>query len=324
MEAFADAAVDLTSIDSACIVLRHADRTRSFQLHQRARALRPSEVTAPPTTDALLVAPGLTPSVEARLRKLGWSWVTDDGRLHLRFGDHVVDNSAPSPAPRFGSQTTHLPARGTGTFAVLRRLLARPRWRQVQLAEASGLTQARVSQVLTMLSEAGLVARDSDGWAVTDWERALHVWLSSYPGPRGVTTYWSGIDDVWSNTLRALDGLPDDAAVSDDVAADLLAPWRQPRSATIYVSAINNLASTGLVPVTARDEGTVAVCVPGDCSVWPIEPIDRTFRDRKIHVADPFQVLSDIVSADDEDSAPAAERLTTWIRHEYNGGIDHG
>jgi hypothetical protein len=324
MEAFADAAVDLTSIDSGRIVLRHADCARSFRLHQRVRPLRPSEVSAPLTTDALLVAPSVTASVEARLRQLGWSWVTDDGRLHLRFGDHVVDNAGPSPSPRIESQAMNLPARGTGTFAVLRRLLVRPHWRQVQLAEASGLTQARVSQVLAGLSDAGLVARDSDGWAVTDWERALQIWLLSYPGPRGVTTYWSGIDDVWSNTLSALDGLPDQAAVSGDVAADLLAPWRQPRSATIYVSAINNLAGTGLVQVTARDEGTVAVCVPRDRSVWPLEPIDRTFRDRKIHVADPFQVLNDIVSADGEDSASAAERLTTWIRHEYNGGIDHG
>jgi hypothetical protein len=326
IESLASADVDVASVESDRLVLRHAGQTQAFTMHTRSRPPRVSELGPPVAADAMLVAPSLTASSEAKLRKLGWSWATDAGQLHLRFADRVVESAASVKTARVPGQTMTMPlaARGTGTFAVLRRLLLAPRWRQVQLAAAAGLTQARVSQILNMLTGAGLAARHSDGWAITDWDRALQVWLSSYPGPRGVTTYWSGLDDVWSNTLTALGGLPEEAVVSGDVAADLLAPWRQPRSATIYVPAMDDLSRTGLVPLTMPADGTVAICVPGDRSVWPIETITRTFRDRKIRVADPLQVLGDVVSADDADSASAGEHLTNWIRHEYDGRIDRG
>lgn len=324
MDLLVGANVDVTSVDADRLVLRHNGRTQEFKIHRRLRPPRLSELARPTNADAMLVAPSLTRSAEAKLRKLGWSWVTDAGQLHLRFVDQVVDMAAPPKTTRPESKTTRLGARGTGTFAVLRRLLVRPRWRQVELAAAIGLTQARVSQVLTVLSEAHLATRDNDGWGVTDWDRALEVWLSSYAGSRGVTTYWSGLDDIWTSTMTALDRLPAAAVVSGDIAADLIAPWRQPRVATIYVPAMDNLARTGLVAVTAPDDGTVAVCVPDDRSVWPIDPIERTFRDRKLHVADPLQIVWDIARAEDTDSAAAAERLTAWIKREYAGEVGRG
>jgi hypothetical protein len=320
----ANAGVDVSSVESGQIILCHDGQSRTFKIHKRSRPPRVGELSAPVTTSAILVAPSLTASSEATLRRLGWSWATDDGHLHLRFGEHTVDAAGPMMAARVEPPATGLGARGIGTFAVLRRLLLQPRWRQVHLGAASGVTQARVSQVLNTLTKAGLIARDIDGWGVTDWDRALAVWLSSYPGPRGVTTYWSGLDDVWANTLRALDGLPYDAVVSGDVAADLVAPWRQPQSATIYVSAMTSLVKTGLVPAAARDDGTVAVCVPDDHSVWPIKTIDRTFHEQSIRIADPLQVLIDVKAADDAESAAAAERLTIWIRREHDGGAAHG
>lgn len=188
MESLVRADVDVASVDADRLVLRHGGHTQAFSLHRRSRPPRVSELARPATADAMLVAPSLTASAEAKLGKLGWSWITDAGQLHLRFDDHVVDMAASLKTSRRESNTLRLGARGTGTFAVLRRLLVQPRWRQVPLATAAGLTQPRVSQVLTVLSEVGLAARDSDGWGVTDWDRALQVWLSSYPGPRGVTT----------------------------------------------------------------------------------------------------------------------------------------
>jgi hypothetical protein len=324
MESLADADVDVASVEPDRLVLHHDGQTQAFTIHKRSRLPRLSELAAPATPDAVLIAPRLTAPSEGKLRQLGWSWVTDAGQLHLRFDDHVVDKAASEKTTKNAVPPSLLVARGIGTYAVLRRLLLKPRWRQVPLAETTELTQARVSQILSRLSDAGLAARDGDGWGVTDWDRALQVWLSSYPGPLGVTTYWSGLDDIWANALTALDALPDDAVVSGDVAADLIAPWRQPRSATIYVPAMRNLARTGLVQVSASTDGTVAVCVPDDRSVWPTEPIDRTFRDRTIRVADPLQVLSDTVREDDADSASAAERLITWIKHEHDDGADRG
>jgi hypothetical protein len=248
--------------------------------------------------------------------------VTDSGQLHLRFPDHVVDGvENGGEAARASAVPAYLSARGIGTFAVLRRLLLVPRYRQVQLAAATGLTQPRVSQILRNLSDVGMVDRESDGWTLTNWDQALKVWLATYPGPRGVVTYWSGLDDVWSSTLTALEGLPDSAVVSGDPAADLLAPWRQPKVATIYAPSMGDLTSTGLVQVAASADGTVAVCVPEDRTVWPTEPINRTFRDRPINVADPIQVLSDVTHTHDEDASRAAERLIDWIRDQYPAAV---
>jgi hypothetical protein len=313
-ESLVNAGVSLTSVEPARLVLRHAGRTRAFELHKRSRAPRVSELARAPTANALLVAPSLTASAQARLRDLGWSWVTDDGRLHLRFPNHAVDDGGnEGEVARAPALLAHLSARGIGTFAVLRRLLLAPHYRQVQLAAATGLTQPRVSQILRTLSEIDLVDRESDGWTLTNWDRALKEWLASYPGPRGVVTYWSGLDDVWSSTLIALDGLPDSTVVSGDPAADLLAPWRQPRTATIYAPSMGDLTSTGLVQVAAPTDGTVAVCVPDDRTVWPTDPITRTFRECHINVADPLQVLRDVMRTHDEDASQAAERLIDWI-----------
>jgi len=66
------------------------------------------------------------------------------------------------------------------------------------------------------------------------------------------------------------------------------------------------------------------VCVPADPSVWPIEPIERTFRNRTLRVADPLQVLVDVARKRDADSAAAAERLINWIKNEYAAGDGHG
>ncbi|HVV77169.1 MAG TPA: hypothetical protein VHC43_14155 [Mycobacteriales bacterium] len=272
-----------------------------------------------------MVAPSLSVSAEARLRELGWSWVTDAGQLHLRFPGHAVDAAGNRGRPaRAPTSSARRSARGVGTFAVVRRMLLVSHSRQVELAAATGLTQPRISQILNRLAADDIVARDENGWTLTDWDRALQAWLSSYPGPRGVVTYWSGLDDVWSSTLTALDALPDTAVVSGDAAADLLAPWRQPRLATVYVTSMDDLGATGLVQVTPRSEGTVAVCVPDDRTVWPTAPITRTFRDRTINLADPVQVLRDVRLAEDDDARQAAERLVDWIKNQYVVTALHG
>src|SRR5207245_1486181 len=132
------------------------------------------------------------------------------------------------------------PGRGTAIFAVLRRLLVSGgAIRQAELASTTGVTQPRVSQILSALTKGGLVKRRRDGWQVADWEDVLQRWLAQYPGPGGITTYWMGLDDPWSQALAALSALPAGSAVSGDLGADLLAPWRQPHRATLYAPALH-------------------------------------------------------------------------------------
>jgi hypothetical protein len=323
MQTLAEAGVEVVSVDAERLVLSHGASGHPFTLHRRSRPPRLSEIAAPTTANALLVTPRLTSSAQAKLRDLGWSWATDAGQLRLRFPDHLVDLPGAQPAKAARpNQVARLAGRGIGAFAVLRRMMLIPRLRQVQLASMTGLTQPRVSQILATLSDAGLVTRTSGGWEVIDWDQALQAWLASYPGPGGVTTYWTGLDDIWSSATTALTALPHDAVVSGDVAADLLAPWRQPQTATVYARAMDSLVRTGLVQVPSAADGAVAICVPEDITVWPSEPLAREFRDQAISLADPIQVLSDLVRAQDDDSEQAAAHLARWIKARYVEGRD--
>ncbi len=57
--------------------------------------------------------------------------------------------------------------------------------KQVEIARIAETTQARVSQILSVLSENGLCRRTTTGWALTDPEGALDQWLADYRGPAG-------------------------------------------------------------------------------------------------------------------------------------------
>lgn len=322
-ETLAAAGLEVASADPGRIVLRHADASQSFLLRQKSRSPRLSELVPAPSPDALLIAPRLSASVESRLLDLGWSWVTDAGQLHLQFADHAVEAQTPVPEIR-NPASPRLSARGVGTFAVLRRLLVGRPGRQTDLASSTGLSQPRVSQILAALTTDSLVRRERGRWRVADWDEALSLWVARYPGPGGVTTYWAGLDDPWSQALAALDALPASSVVSGDLGADLLAPWRQPQRATIYAPALHDLTRTGLVQVGSPTEATLLVCIPADPSVWPAEAIARTSHGRKINVADPIQVLWDIRADHDADSAQAADRLILWLRQQYASEVGDG
>lgn len=326
METLSAAGVEVVAAtDSRQVTLRHEGTQRSFALRHHARTPRAGELAAAPSPETLLIAPRLSASLQSRLLELGWSWVTDAGQLHLRFPDHTVGGLAartngPAAHP---PEELALPGRGRGTFAVLRRLLlGRAPLRQADLASTAWVTQPRVSQILATLADNGLVKRDQHGWRVADWDHAVRLWLARYPGPGGVITYWTGLDDAWSQTLTALAKLPTGGAVSGDVGADLLVPWRQPQRATIYAPALSDLSATGSIQVGSSAEATLIVCVPADPSVWPTQPLTGTFRDHSVNVADPLQVLWDVQSTGDEDSRQAAEHLETWLRHRFGRARD--
>lgn len=296
-------------------MLRHDGARRWFRLHRLARTPRPSELDKLPAA-GLLLTPSLPAGTQRRLADAGWSWVTNTGQVRLRFGRHIVEHDNPAAGFPAASGNGVL-AGGLGTFAVLRRLLLdRPR-RQVDLAASVGLTQPRVSQILRQLADAGLIERRDRAWAVPDWTAAVDAWHSGYPGPGGVRTYWAGLGDPWESTFRALDVLPTAAVIGGDVGADLLAPWRHPRHATIYTRELTDLRQAELIQIGTATEAVLTVCVPKDKSVSPVSEIVRTFRDRALRVADPLQVLWDVRQRADADSRQAANHLLESLRAEH-------
>lgn len=314
-EALSAAGAEIVSATRDRVTLRSVHGEQSFTVHRRSRPPYPSEFTVPAAGNALLVAPRLTPAVEARLAELGWSWATGAGQVRVRFGEHVI---TPEPAPEPAIPPAVI--RGTAAFLALRRLLASP-MRQGDLAAAMGVSQPRASRVLSDLAGQGLVARDDGRWQVRDWDQAAAAWLARYPGPGGTVTWWSALDtDPWALTLTALSVLPAEAVVSGDTGADLIAPWRRPARAVIYTPGWHDLERAGLVQAGAPGSTVITVCVPEDRGVWPAEPFTRTFRDRRVNAADPFQVLWDVRRTGDADSAEAAGHLLGRLRerHEEN------
>lgn len=208
--------------------------------------------------------------------------------------------------------------RGVGGFAVLRRLLEAPEdatVRQRDLALGTGLTQARVSQLLAALRRDDIVDGSRAAWRVADRDRAFDAWLRGYPGPGGTVTHWTSLDDMWTTTLALLDILPAGTVASGDAGADLLAPWRRPEHAVLYAPHLPDLSRSGLVQVASTDRPTVSVCVPADRTVWPVAPTARAFRNRPVLIADPLQVLWDLARETGVDADQAVDRLRTWIRH---------
>lgn len=314
MDVLTELGVEVAAADREHVSLRHRGTERTFRLVQRSRSPRPSEIQDADLADVLMIAPSLSAKVRSKLATMAASWVTGSGQVRLRFPDQEVVEAPVEPD--VPSTTALLPLRGTGAFAVLRRMLTGGPASQVALAQATGLTQARVSQVLSVLTNAGLTAKTTNGWTVIDEELTLSAWLKQYPGPGGVTTYWTGLEDPWSQTLAALRMLPPDAVVSGDPGADIIAPWRQPVQAVIYAAKLNDLMPAGLVQVGTRPQASLVTCAPDDRTVWPTQALPARFGGRDIQIADPLQVLWDVLTVNDSDSEQAGGQLKQWMKRQ--------
>jgi hypothetical protein len=204
---------------------------------------------------------------------------------------------------------------GWGIFSVVRALLAVAQGaRQEELAEFAGVSQPRVSQALRELAALGLAMRSPQGWIVTDKAAAIAWWSAHYPGPGGLTSHWYGLDPVVQQAYRIHELLASAGsrpAVSGDVAADLVAPWRTPRHALLYAERGADLSAAGLTPAGA-EEGTLTLILPADRAVWPISrapwPIGLTGYGN-VARAGALQVLYDLTDAGGPDAADGSAGL---------------
>ncbi|MCL2424564.1 MAG: hypothetical protein FWD11_11850, partial [Micrococcales bacterium] len=159
----------------------------------------------------------------------------------------------------------------------------------------------KVSRALARLRADGLVVRDAQTWAIVDWDAAADWWLAHYPGPGGVTSYWTSTDLPTAQAAKALAVLnatdPSNAVLSGDVAADALAPWRRPSSSVVYVRA--GMPLPGMVPVSSPDEATLTVCAPADPGLWLPSPWQVSTH----RLADPLQILHDLAPGTDRTEA---------------------
>jgi hypothetical protein len=280
-------------------------------------------------TPLLLIAPTISEASARALEDAGWSWIGRSrraGTAHgwLKFRHAGVRLGEPSGEPEEGraARPGRIP---WGRLGLVRVLLTGSAMSQHELAAATGLSQPGVSIALKDLAGRGMVGVKDRGsaarWEPTDLRGLLNEWLEAYPGPRGISTYWHGLDPLQEQTRSAVSLLEARASqqgsgkppvVSGDAAADLIAPWRRPVRATIYVAHGADLNPLGLTPAIP-EEATIEVVVPEDQLVWPKEVAQRLLHHLKpaplYALADPFQIIYDVRRASGIDADLAMHHL---------------
>lgn len=307
----ARAGVTVETVDAQHVRLRDESGERVLRLCRVDRPLASSQLPSPPREPALLSLPRATRRTIEAARRAGWEVVTDAGTVSMAFPAPQLDRPADQSRLAGRSQPGPVP---WSTFTVSRRLLAIGPSRQLELAAASGVSQSKVSRVLTRLVDLGLAVRTADGWRPAEWGDLFDWWLANYPGPAGVTTYWYSLDDPTTQTAKALKvlaGVPHaDAVVSGDTAADCLAPWRRPEKTTIYARAGVSLVSAGCIPVGSAVEATLSLVAPRDPGVW----LPSEWVLGGLPMADPLQVAHDVSISGGVDSSEAVDHLREALR----------
>ncbi len=201
------------------------------------------------------------------------------------------------------------PARGRvawGRFALFRVLLRTPRPRtQIDLATECGVSQVAISNALRALDTA--VTRETGGWHALRPDALWEQFLTKYPGPQGITSYWMGLGSITRQAQAAQDAAAElDVLLSGDPAADLIAPWRMGRRAVVYAQTGLDLAQFGFSETT-RENATLECVVPADPTIWSTARAWTSTGSGWI--ADPVLVAWDVQRTGGPDAADAVERI---------------
>lgn len=310
--------IAVVPVDGAHVSLRRGSRRAMYTVVTTSSRVHPSDVTEPPGRNALLLTPALSEAAAQRARSRGWSAIPDEGPAWLLFHGREIKLGRPDVAA--GSKQQRRRGRpGWGIFSALRALLALEGGaRQNELVEFANVTQPRISQALHKLASRDLVERGPAGWAVADKAKAIKWWVDHYPGPGGLISHWYGLDPVVEQAFRVHELLAAKGsrpAVSGDVAADLVAPWRTPAHALLYAEEGADLAAAGLTPAPAED-ATLTLVLPADRAVWSISRTPWTVGLTgygNVARVNALQVLYDLNHASGPDADGAARAWLDWM-----------
>ena len=209
--------------------------------------------------------------------------------------------------------TSHVRSWGSGTAAVVRLLVAADRpLTGVAIAQAVGVTQPRVSQVLKQLAADDGVRSNAEGY-VGRRARLMELYARrARPALVTPETFWYGTPGVIDQARRISTGRSRTMAFSADVGPDLLAPWRHPTVAIVYLNARPDFETAGLVPAEGRADATVIARQTNDATLvspfprWP-QQVDG------LPLADPVQQWADLLELGGDDRREAADRLRRAI-----------
>lgn len=205
---------------------------------------------------------------------------------------------------------------GAGTSALVRALIAATRpANQVELATLVGVSQPRVSQVLGRLARSSAVTSTADGY-VGRRKQLIDLYVENHrPALVGVEVPWYSLQPMREQIERLCAhaiSMGTRAAVSADLAPDLVAPWRHPTLTVVYADDALDLTAAGFVRAEGRVDATAAVRHTSDTTLLAaFEPGRRSVDG--LPLADPVQQIWDLHDLGGADRVEAADRLRTAV-----------
>jgi hypothetical protein len=292
------------------------DATITLAIERKRRAPYPHEIENLRSRHQLLLMVGtptlLAPRVsEGQAKELtvqGWSWADDLGNFDLRTRHVVLRNWACQESGRESRRGRLLPhgARGLRIVRTLIGEMPELAARTSSIASKAKVSDARTSQVMAQLQRAGTVQKRPDGAWDIDRKALLELFLDDYPGPGGDRSYFYTLD-LLSTSRDLVSNATGPIALSGDIAADLLVPYRRPTHAVIYVN--SNVPLDGLVKTNKAEDANLTAIRPWDTSVFPI---GGDFVS-PLPLAEVTQIAWDLKSLGGSDRAEHLQRMKEWI-----------
>ena len=186
---------------------------------------------------------------------------------------------------------------------------------QVELAALVGVSQPRISQVLSRLRSHSAVTVTDEGYAGQK-SNLLDLYLVSHrPALVSLEAGWYSVRPVREQIERVCAAASETSArvaVSADFAPDLLVPWRHPTLTAVYTDRPLDLTPVGFVRADGRVDATVLLRHTSDSTLLAaFEPWPRVVDG--IPLADPVQQIWDLYDLGGEDRHEAADRLRAGI-----------
>ena len=301
------------------LVLALDESTVRLAVEIRQRAPYPNEIAGLSDRRAgltsvgipTLVAPYVSDRTGKQLTDAGWSWGDDFGNADLRApGLRIRQRTGARPE----METADRLPQGFGSLAIVRYLITTGECPgPTALSEIAGVSQPRASQVLGRLRRAGLVDKTGPSTWSADRSALLAAFLSQYRGPRGSERLLYTLDPLETAATRIseLSRRESGAAValSGDIAADRIAPWRTPTTLLVYAPEPFSTDPLNMIEATGRQDANVIVRYPQDASVFGFEPLIVA----GLRVVDPTQVIWDLNDHNGSDRREAGERVASWL-----------
>lgn len=301
--------------------------TCHLAVQRRARAPYPGEISTlldrrggnQGLGTPVLYVPYMPESTGRLLIPMGWSWADEQGNYDLALRTGLRFRNRDSAAPRRSTSVGRTLPQGSGGLAIIRFLIsASPEVhvRTSDLANLAEITHARASQVLHRLREMALVTNES-GWKA-DRDALLQRFLKEYRGPGGTELSLYSLDGPMEAVHELTAQVPGRGVdrprlvVSADVGPDLVAPWRRPTAAVVYVDDEVRLDVSRLIEADPSS-ANVYIRYPADTSVFGVAPLVARNERGEVRLADPTQMISDLRALGGEDRYEAGERLSEWL-----------